>query len=176
MSSLLVGRRWSVYGGSCAWGAVMVAFASLAGGCFVPVPVPSGHESSRPWADKASQDSHWVDVIKDGQTTKKDVRGVLGPHDFEWNDGRVVAYRARLKTGETYLVGVIVGGYTGSVMADKWFDMGSTHILLIEYDDSGCVRRHDRRSLALSASSREIDRLGRTWAADGSAAPKGATP
>lgn len=77
-------------------------------------------------------------LVQDGKTMREELLLALGEPDAAASDGRVLAYLAR--TGDSTILGLS----TGAKPSDR------RSLLLVEFDDSGTLRRHLLRSTSVS--------------------------
>lgn len=93
-------------------------------------------------------------LVQDGKTTREELLLALGEPDAASSDGRVLAYLAR--TGDATIIGLS----TGAKPTDR------RSLFLVEFDDSGTLRRHLLRSTSVSDPEDWEYSLYEAWIAD----------
>ena len=113
---------------------LLLASALLQSGCII-LPVPTAERKVLEGKPVAPEQ---LAFLSSGATTKEQVVDRLGEPDVIWEEARVYAYNWVMRSG--VLFWAVGGGYTGAAGME---DIPSNHVLLIQFDRSGRVRRHE---------------------------------
>jgi len=111
-----------------------LACALLASCIVVPIPTP-GHKvlSGQPVTDEQ------LAFLQAGKTTRAEVHSNLGAPDILWEDADIYVYQWELRQG--MLFWAVGGGYQA---VGGMADIPKHHLLLIDFDRRGRVRRFEK--------------------------------
>jgi hypothetical protein len=132
---------------------VICVVLSAVGGCMV-IPLPEhGLHGGRGKIDKAD-----LTFLKVSTTTREDVLLRFGEPDVVLYDQRVLAYRWEVNVGYWF----VFSEHSGS--GDS---INKTYLLMLEFDEQGCLKRFQTKSSLWSMSRRTVEE----WARAGSKKP-----
>jgi outer membrane protein assembly factor BamE (lipoprotein component of BamABCDE complex) len=137
---------------------LLLATAGVLSGCVLPVPL----REDTVLAGTPLLDQQFA-FIEPAVTTDSDVIARLGRPTISWEDARVITYDWEMRRG--VLLWAVGGPYVGHAGIT---DIPAHHVLIIEFDDAGRVRRFDHTTLGVLEP---YSRFLLEWKAAGQVAP-----
>ncbi len=127
---------------------IAIIFSLLCAGCIIiPIPIP---EHSPDAAYRAPIKKESLEFIEVGSTKREEVLLTLGPPDCTQENERVFDYQWETESEWIYVVGA---GYQA---AGGTFHFSLTYQLLIEFDDTGIVKRFEIKRGKVGATREKL--------------------
>lgn len=136
-------------------GALVCAFFTQ--GCLI-VPVPLAAHNPEAFGSRSETSKEKLTEFRDGVTTRERVVLGCGEPDRAWEHDRYMLYVSDTARG---FVAVLFVGPSGG--AGGGFYTGDKHLLLLEFDGGGVLRRHGVVACALNRTQDQITELCRAW-------------